>query len=525
MGVKTLVETDIDDEIHQLQDQFWKLIKLLATLGVGYSDSLCTITYLIFLKMNDELTQLGEPARLPAFCQWHTLLTTSDAQGREVPLSPEQQLEHFEEILATLAAPNHPDDLIRNIFAKAQNKIDNPVYLGQVIGAIDAIAWLDLRIDVKGALYEFLLEKNGQDRKSGSGQYFTPRVLVQVLTELIDPHLDELVWDPACGTGGFLLAALDHVRALNPPITALEHFMQHGLRGQDNTSLVVTMAAMNLFLHGFEGKFTPILLGDSLLGLPERKADVILANPPFGTRARGALTIERADFIIKSQNNQLNFLQHIMSLLKVGGRAAVIVPEGVLFDKEGGAIRRALLTQFNLHTILILPQGIFYSDNIKTFVLFFTKGEPTSELWYYDLRTNSSFSRVKNPLKRSDLDDFVQCYAATGRSGFGERHEIYDAVSAPDGRWRKFSAAQFLSDKFCRLMVPSWLSAPKSEIEQMDLAQLLVEMDQTFRACGAAFGCIYSELTGVLQQNAKQSAKQSATNDATNDTTKEQFHE
>lgn len=489
--------TDIDAELKKLKDHLWRLIKMLATLGVGYSDSLCTITYLIFLKMNDELTQLGAPERLPPFCRWQTLLTTTDALGQEVVLTPEQQLEHFEEILTTLAAPNNSDALVRGIFARAQNKIDHPVYLGQAINHIDQIAWLDLKIDVKGALYEFLLEKNGQDKKSGAGMYFTPRGLVQAITQLVDPHSDEVVWDPACGTGGFLLAAFNHVKATQPPVTVLEQFKQQGLHGQDNTPLVVTIASMNLFLHGFEGQYSPISLGDSLLELPELKADVVLANPPYGVRAQDAIVIERADFISKTKNNQLNFLQHIMSLLKTGGRAAVIVPEGVLFDPKGTEIRRSLLTQFNLHTVLILPKGVFYSPNIKTYVLFFTKGEPTSEIWYYDLRTNNNFSLVRNQLKRSDLDDFVQCYRATERGGFAQRQETYHATDTPDGRWRKFAVTQFLHNKRCSLTVPAWIESPKSEIEQMDLEQLLAAMAQTMKRSQDAFSYVFNELNTI----------------------------
>ena len=293
------------------------------------------------------------------------------------------------------------------------------------------------------------------------------------MVELSDPHSDEVIWDPACGTGGLLLGAYKWAQRQTLSELKLQWLKEEGLHGQDNTPMVVTLGAMNMYLHGIEGKNSPITLGDSLLELPESAADVVLANPPFGERAQGSIAIERADFITKTNNNQLNFLQHIMSLLKDGGRAAVVVPENILFCQAGTAIRRALLTQFNLHTILHLPAGIFFVDQVNTYILFFTKGEPTQEIWHYDLHTNQCFTIVHNPLKRQHLEDFIKCYNPTGKGTFGPRSETYHHELNPNGRWRKFPVSPFLNDQHCSLFVETWIEPPTNPLAQLDLSQLL----------------------------------------------------
>ena len=451
----------------ELKRKLNEMADVLSGYGVSGTDYLSAITYLIFLKMDYELDRFGLASRLPPNCRWNSLVNPDEL------LSCDEQRQHYHEILQRLASPLNQDALTRSIFAQAQNKIDHPIYLNKIITLIDEVQWLDFDNDVKGAIYEHLLEKTGQDAKSGAGQYFTPKVLVNLMVELSDPHSDEVIWDPACGTGGLLLGAYKWAQRQTLSELKLQWLKEEGLHGQDNTPMVVTLGAMNMYLHGIEGKNSPITLGDSLLELPESAADVVLANPPFGERAQGSIAIERADFITKTNNNQLNFLQHIMSLLKDGGRAAVVVPENILFCQAGTAIRRALLTQFNLHTILHLPAGIFFVDQINTYILFFTKGEPTQEIWHYDLHTNQNFTTVHNPLKRQHLEDFIKCYNPTGKGTFGPRSETYHPELNPNGRWRKFPVNQFINDQYCSLCVETWIEPPTNPLAQLDLSQLL----------------------------------------------------
>lgn len=472
-----------------LVKKVWQMADVLAGQGIGYTDYLTQLTYLLFLKMDYEVTGSGKPSRIPEQYRWPTLIEHT-LVGKEQKLLHDEQLEHYEEILAALSHDNYPDEFVRSIFAKAQNKIDKAQYLAKVIDMINQVQWFAFDSDVKGSLYEGILEKNGQDKKSGAGQYFTPRALIKAMVDVTDPKIEETVWDPACGTGGFLLAAYDHMYKQSKIGAKRKRLKEQGLRGQDNTPLVVTLGSMNMFLHGIEGKKSPIMLGDSLLSRPDELADVVLANPPFGARPSGSVEFKREDFVVETNNNQLNFLQHIMSLIKTGGRAAVVLPDNVLFVKEGAAIRRSLLQDFNLHTILRLPSGIFYAQGVQTNVLFFTKGKPTTDVWVYDFRSGMNFSMSKNPMQRKDLDDFVSCYHADGHGGVGERHETYNEESNPDGRWRKFSAKEFLAQEDCNLNVAPWIGTKKSEIEEMDLEQLMAAMQQKLTTINEAFASV-----------------------------------
>ena len=297
---------------------------------------------------------------------------------------------------------------------------------------IDEEQWLIMDGDVKGAIYESILEKNGQDKKSGAGQYFTPRPLIQAMVECISPQIGETLCDPACGTGGFLLAAYDYMKVQTVNKDKRDFLRNKALYGMDNTPLVVTLASMNLYLHGVGTNRSPIVCEDSLEKEPRQHFDVVLANPPFGTRPAGSVEINRDDFYTETKNNQLNFLQHIMLLLKTSGRAAVVLPDNVLFEAGAGeTIRKKLLSEFNLHTILRLPTGIFYANGVKANVLFFTKGQPTKEVWFYDYRTGIKHTLANNKLERHHLDDFVTCYH--------NRQETFDAQTNPQGRWRKYT--------------------------------------------------------------------------------------
>lgn len=384
-----------------LTKKVWTLATTLAGQGIGFTDYITQLTYLLFLKMDNENTEMfGEDSAIPEGYRWSDLI---DLDGLDLIAQYESTLKKLSE----------EENLIGTIFVKAQNKIDKPVYLKKVITMINEEQWLVMDGDVKGAIYESILEKNGQDKKSGAGQYFTPRSLIQAMVDVARPQIGETVCDPACGTGGFLLAAYDYMKIQSQDKAKRDFLRDKALHGYDNTALVVTLASMNLYLHGIGTDRSPILCQDSLEKAPDTLVDVILANPPFGTRPAGSVDIDRQDFYVETKNNQLNFLQHIMVMLKNTGRAAVVLPDNVLF--EGGAgetIRKELLKNFNLHTILRLPTGIFYAQGVKANVLFFQKGTPTKNVWYYDYRTGIKHTLATKPMQRQHLDDFVECYNA-----------------------------------------------------------------------------------------------------------------
>ena len=392
-----------------LTKKVWTLATTLAGQGIGFTDYITQLTYLLFLKMDYENTEMfGEDSAIPEGYRWSDLI---ELDGLDLIAQYESTLKKLSE----------EENLIGTIFVKAQNKIDKPVYLKKVITMINEEQWLVMDGDVKGAIYESILEKNGQDKKSGAGQYFTPRSLIQTMVDVTQPKIGETVCDPACGTGGFLLAAYDYMKNQSQDKAKRDFLRDKALHGYDNTALVVTLASMNLYLHGIGTDRSPILCQDSLEKAPDTLVDVILANPPFGTRPAGSVDIDRQDFYVETKNNQLNFLQHIMVMLKNTGRAAVVLPDNVLF--EGGAgetIRKELLKNFNLHTILRLPTGIFYAHGVKANVLFFQKGTPTKNVWYYDYRTGIKHTLATKPMQRQHLDDFVKCYHA---ENFATRQE------------------------------------------------------------------------------------------------------
>ena len=328
--------------------------------------------------------------------------------------------------------------------------------------------------DVKGAIYESILEKNGQDKKSGAGQYFTPRSLIQAMVDVACPQIGETVCDPACGTGGFLLAAYDYMKPQSSDKAKQDFLRNNALHGYDNTALVVTLASMNLYLHGIGTDRSPIICQDSLEKAPSTLVDVILANPPFGTRPAGSVEIDRQDFYVETKNNQLNFLQHMMVMLKNGGRAAVVLPDNVLF--EGGAgetIRKELLKNFNLHTILRLPTGIFYAQGVKANVLFFTKGTPTKDIWFFDYRTGVKHTLATNPMLRHHLDEFVECYKA---DNINARTETYNAETNPNGRWRKYDVDEVMKRDKTSLDI-SWIKLNDDD-NDMSLAELMSNIQE-----------------------------------------------
>ena len=434
---------------------------VLAGQGVGFTDYITQLTYLLFLKMDEENVELfDEESAIPDGCNWNSLCELDGMDLRD----------HYEEVLKQLS---QEEGLIGTIYTKAVNKIEQPVYLKKVITMIDEEDWLGMDVDVKGAIYEGILEKNGQDKKSGAGQYFTPRPLIKAMVDCIRPKIGETVCDPACGTGGFLLAAYDFMKPQSQDKTKRDFLRDKALYGSDNTPLVVTLASMNLYLHGIGTERSPIVCEDSLEKESAINPDVILANPPFGTRAAGSVEINRPDFYIDTKNNQLNFLQHMMLMLRQGGRAAVVLPDNVLFEGSGEPIRRRLLTDFNLHTILRLPTGIFYANGVKANVLFFTKGEPTKETWYYDYRTEVKHTLATNPMQRHHLDDFVACYNADDLS---VRKETYNAETNPNGRWRKYDVNELLGRDKTSLDI-TWIRQG-NDMEDVTLGELMADIKE-----------------------------------------------
>ena len=375
--------------------------------------------------MDDEKEQLGLGSSIPEGYKWADL----------VDLNGDDLVKQYEDTLDELSKA---DGIIGTIFTRADNKIYKPVMLKKVINMVSEENWYMMEGDLKGAIYEGILEKNGQDKKSGAGQYFTPRALISTIVDVVDPKIGETVADPCCGTGGFLLAAYEHMKPQSHDVEKQKFLKTNALFGADNTALVVTLASMNLYLHDIGVDKSPIAYKDSLTEPTDDLYDVVVTNPPFGTRPQGSVDVSanRPEFI-KTSDNQVNFLQHIMSIVRTGGRVGVVLPDSVLTDSNATAeVRKKLMKDFNLHTILRLPTGIFYANGVKTNVLFFDKGEPTKDIWVYDYRTGIKHTLVERPMRRENLQDFVDCYCSGHRE---DRKETYDAKKNPNGRWRHFS--------------------------------------------------------------------------------------
>jgi type I restriction enzyme M protein len=403
--------------------KLWNYCNLLRDDGLSYGDYLEQLTFLLFLKMADERQKMfpAQKTLIPRDLDWQSL-----ARLDGDPLDT-----HYRHILVELGKK---PGLLGTIFRKAQNKIQDPAKLKRLVSdLIGREQWTVLGVDVKGDAYEGLLEKNAADVKGGAGQYFTPRALIQAIVEVMQPEKGQLIHDPACGTGGFLLAVHDHVSNHCTLDKDDKRFLKEkALSGTEIVDVAARLCAMNLFLHGVGGEDS-VTVADALIGKGRRDFDMVLTNPPFGKKSsitvigedgdeqREALTIVRDDFWATTSNKQLNFVQHVRSLLRIDGRAAMVVPDNVLF--EGGAgetIRRRLLHDCDVHTLLRLPTGIFYAQGVKANVIFFDRRiaseKPwTKKLWIYDFRTNEHFTLKTNPLRREDLDDFVACYNASNR--------------------------------------------------------------------------------------------------------------
>ena len=462
-----------------LVKKVWDIANVLAAAGVGFTDYITQLTYILFLKMDDEKESLGLGSSIAEGYKWKELM---DLNGPDL-------VEKYEEILSELAKD---DGLIGTIFTKASNKISSPVHLKKVIQMVAEENWYMMDGDFKGAIYEAILEKNGQDKKSGAGQYFTPRALIKAMVDVTDPKITETVADPACGTGGFLLAAFDHMKPQSKEIEKQKFLKNNAFFGADNTPLVVTLASMNLYLHDIGTTKSPIVCQDSLLDTSDKMYDVILANPPFGTRPQGSGEVNtvRTDFI-KTSDNQVNFLQHIMSIVKTGGRVAVVLPDNVLTDANATAkVREKLLKDFNLHTILRLPTGIFYANGVKTNVLFFEKGEETKDIWVYDYRTGIKHTMATKPMTREHLNEFVECFC----SGHLEDRTPTYSEENPNGRWRKFSQEEVYSRDLLKLDF-KWLDL--EEKDDRTIGELLSDMQEKATSITDAVAKLQEILGGI----------------------------
>lgn len=468
--------------------KLWNLCNVLRDDGITYQQYVTELTYILFLKMCKET---GTEGAIPEQYRWDKLITK---QGVELKKLYKELLEHLGESCT---------GRVREIYQGAQSNIDEPKNLEKIIQTIDQFDWYSAKEEGLGNLYEGLLEKNATEKKSGAGQYFTPRVLINVMTQLIAPQPGEQCNDPACGTFGFMIAADRYVKGhtddlFELPVDQQEFQRTQAFSGCELVHDTHRLALMNAMLHDISG---PIYFGDTLsnFGKEMKGYDVVLTNPPFGTK-KGGERATRDDFTFPTSNKQLNFLQHIYrSLNKTGkARAAVVLPDNVLFaDGDGERIRRDLMEKCNLHTILRLPTGIFYAQGVKTNVLFFTRGREdkgnTREIWFYDLRSDMPSFGKTNPLKESYFDEFVECYKDGDLSA---RTETYSAEN-PNGRWRKFTYEEILARDKTSLDI-TWMKSD-SGTEDYTLSELLDQIKEKSANIAKAVAAL-EELIGEVDE-------------------------
>ena len=406
-----------------LVQKLWGFCHTLRHDGIDYGDYIEQITYLLFLKMADE-----RGVALPAGCEWPGLKAKSGVELRE----------HYEDALRTLGKT---EGILGEIYGGAQSRFTNPLSLKKIVGLIDETEWTSLGVDVKAEAYEGLLEKAASEGKKGAGQFFTPRVLIQSIVRCMRPDPRERaeyrICDPAAGTGGFLVAAYEWFkletngawdRSLAKRVKTATYY------GQELVARPKRLALMNLYLHGIEPE---IQGGDSIELKPKASQfDVILTNPPFGTKGANQAP-SRDDFTVKTSNKQLNFVQHVLTILKPGGRAAMVLPDNCLFADQAGEVMEIVTEECDLHTVLRLPRGTFtpYSQGVKANVIFFTKGHPTQKVWIYDARTNvPQITKKDRPLTKGHFEEFERCYGEDA-NGRAKRK----AGDSKEDRWRSFS--------------------------------------------------------------------------------------
>lgn len=509
-----------------LEQKIWALANVLRDNGVSYGDYLEQITYILFLKMYAENAERSAKGRedkwnvtIPDECTWQTISVCS---GQAL-------IEAYEKALEILSTQ---ENIIGEIYRNAKNKITKAANLSKVFATIGDFT-LGREKDNLGDIYESLMKRIAEDTKSGAGQYFTPRELIKVIVECIDPAMDEderstKIADPCCGSGGFLLAAKEHLDKKGYSKSVNEAISKDVFSGNEIVDSTLRTCLMNLVLHGisnFDGK-SPISHEDSLANEPKLKVDYVLTNPPFGAKSSIEEQVEkkdkdgntvldkdgnpvfikskgdqynRQDFFVKTTNKQANFVQHIISMLKVNGKAAVVLPDDILFktDNAYAELRKRLFTVCKLHTILRLPSGIFYAHGVKANVLFFDKAPAqvysdkanveakpaTKEIWFFDYRTGIKHTLKQNPLKKEHLDDFVQCYKAADRNS---APQTYHADTNPNGRWRKYSIDEILQrDKYS--LDITWIKET-SEDDDKSLAQIMTDIKHKSQSLAAAVG-------------------------------------
>ena len=488
-----------------INQKIWSMATVLMNDGVSNSDYLEQLTYLLFLKMADEYSRppYNREMNVPDDCKWDTLATK---RGDDL-------FKHYEYILKTLAGQG---GTLQQIYSGAQNKISNPATLSRIINMIGAENWSSMSSDVKGDIYEGLLQKVAEDTKSGAGQYFTPRPLINAMVACVQPKPGKTIVDPCCGSGGFLLASKAYIE--DPEHYQLDRDAKEFLRyktfsGWEIVPSTYKLCLMNLFLHNISdlNGEPPIFRNDSLLSDPGKRFDYVLTNPPFGKKSSYSFTNDeglqeeeegtynRQDFWAITSNKQLNFVQHIHTILKQDGRAAVVVPDNVLF--EGGAgetVRRKLLETTNLHTILRLPTGIFYAQGVKANVIFFdnkpaSPNWQTKEVWIYDYRTGVHHTLKQRPMTEEHLRDFIECYKP---GALHERVETYSEEN-PDGRWRRFTLEEILERDKASLDI-TWIKTGE-DISEVQLSDLLAEIrDKSDRISDAV--AKLEELLGGIEE-------------------------
>lgn len=408
-------------------NKLWGFCHTLRHDGVDYGDYIEQLTYLLFLKMADE-----RKIEIPSGYDWNSLKTRSGIDLTD----------HYAEILRNL---REAEGILGDIFAQSMPRFNNPINLKRLINLIDEVAWTELNVDVKGQAFEGLLEKAASEGKKGAGQYFTPRVLIQSIVKVMQPDpraaRDFTICDPACGSGGFLVSAYEWLMQITKGGALIDRKDWKRIKtktyyGQDLVPRPRRLALMNLYLHGIE---PVIYLGDTIYEkLRDEKYDCILTNPPFGTKGANQAP-ERDDFTIETSNKQLNFVQHVVNILKPGGRAAMVLPDNVLFEDKAGDVFEILMEDCNLHTILRLPRGTFtpYSQGVKANVIFFQKGIPTENVWIFDARSNvPGITKKERPLTAKHFEEFEQCYGKDP-NGKSRRKDLGE-----EGRFRKFPLEQ-----------------------------------------------------------------------------------
>ena len=494
------------DQTSSIISKVWGMCGPLRDDGVSYGDYLEQLTYLIFLKMSDEYAKppYNRDVGIPAGYAWADMntLTGADLEAQ---------------YKATLEKLGEQGGILGQIFQGAINKVSNAAILYRIVQMIDKEKWVSMSSDVKGEIYEGLLQKNAEDVKSGAGQYFTPRPLIRAMVKCLRPEPMKTIADPCCGSGGFFLAAQEFIA--DPANYTLDREQKEFLKsstfyGNELVATTFKLALMNLYLHNIGDIYdsVPIVRGDSLLTDPGYRVDYVLTNPPFGKKSSLTFTNEegeqeeedlvynRQDFWTTSSNKQLNFVQHINTILKSTGKAAVVVPDNVLF--EGGAgetVRKKLLETTDLHTILRLPTGIFYKPGVKANVIFFDKrpASPevqTKEVWIYDFRTNVHFTLKQHPMTDSDLADFITCYHPENRY---DRKETWSEEN-PEGRWRKFSYEEIKARDKTSLDI-FWLKDKSlADLDNLPSPEVLAEeIVENLQGALESF----EELQAVLRQN------------------------